>query len=78
MAVIKMTEQDMSDMQTTLDKTFKTNMHLNRYFPNAVYRGTERYGGLSISPLTTRKGCKQVQLLIESMRNGDNRGDMAV
>ena len=43
MAVTTMTEQDMSDMQVTLDKTYKTEMHLNRHFPNAVYRGIKQY-----------------------------------
>ena len=40
MAVTTKTEKDMLAMQTTLDQTFKTKMHLNRNFPNAVYRGT--------------------------------------
>ena len=50
-AVTTMTKQDMSDMQVTLDTTYKTKMHLNRHFPNAIYRGTEQYGELNISPL---------------------------
>ena len=36
MAVTTMTEQDLSDMQVTLEKTYKAKMHLNRNFPNAV------------------------------------------
>ena len=78
MAITTMTTQDMEDMQVVMDRTYKTNMHLNRHFPNAVYRGTERYGGLNISPLSTHQGYKHIQLLIGSMRNGDSGGDLAI
>ena len=78
MAVTTMAEKDLLDMQITLDKTYKTKMHLNRHFPNAVYRGTEQYGRLKISPLTTHQGYKQIKILIDSMRNGDSGGDLAI
>lgn len=74
MAVTTMTAKDMTDMQVVMDRTYKTKMHLNRHFPNEVYRGSERYGGLSIAPLITHQGYKQIQLLIGSLRNGDSGG----
>ena len=76
MVVTTMTAKDLLDMQTTLDK-YKTKMHLNRNFPNAVYRGTERYGGLNISSVITYQGYTQIQLLIGSMRNRDSGEDLA-
>ena len=76
MAVTIITENEFQPMQTLLDKTYKNNMGLNRHFPNAVYRGTPRYGGLAVAPLSTHQGYKQIQLLIGSVRNGDSGGDM--
>ena len=51
-----MTEQDMENIQTTMDKIYKTKMHLNRHYSNAVYRGIERCGEPNISTLTTHQG----------------------
>ena len=44
MAVTTMTAKEMSPMQVIMDKTYKTKMHLNRHFPNEVYRGSENTG----------------------------------
>ena len=56
MAVTTITENEFQPMQTLLDKTYKTNMGLNRHFQNAVYRGTPRYEGLAVAPLSTHQG----------------------
>ena len=53
-------------------------MGMNRHFPNAVYRGMPRYGGLAVAPLSTHQGYKQLQLLVGSVRNGDSGGDMVI
>ena len=45
MAATTMTATEMLAMQVVMDKTYKTKMHLNRHFPNEVYRGSERDRG---------------------------------
>ena len=75
--VTTFTKKDTKQMQTLTDKTYKTQMKLNRNFPQAVYRGTPRYGGLGMVPITTHQAYKQMQLLIGCIRNGDSGGDLA-
>ena len=53
LAVTTFTPKDTKQMQKLADKTYKTQMKLNRNFPQAVYRCTSRYGGLGVIPLTT-------------------------
>ena len=77
LAVTTFTKKDTKQMQTLTDKTYKTQMKLNRNFPQAVYRGTPRYGGLGVVPITTHQAYKQIQLLIGSIKNGDSGGDLA-
>ena len=57
-------------MQTLHGKTYKNNMGLNRHFPNAVYRGTPRYGGLAVAPSPHIKAIRKYNSLLEACGMG--------
>jgi len=50
---------------------------LNRNFPNAVVQGPTQYCGLAQPPFYTIQGSKQLQLIIGTIRNEDDTGDLA-
>ena len=78
MAVNTITLDKLKHMQTLLDKTYKTNMDLNRHFLNVVCRGTTIYEGLSVAPLSIHQGYKHIWLLLGSARNRDSGREMVI
>ena len=67
----------MRKIQRALDVVYRPKIGLNRNFPNAVVQAPSLYCGLSKPPLYTIQGHKQLQLLLGTIRNQDDTGDLA-
>ena len=70
-------EPELRKIQRALDIACRPNIGLNRNFPNAVVQGPTLYCGLAQPLLYTLQGHKQLQLLIGTIRNQDETGDLA-
>ena len=70
------TTQQLKPIQTITDQAYKPKIGLNRNFPTAVLQGPLEYNGLSTTPLITTQGFKHTQLLIGSLRNEDDTGNL--
>ena len=77
LAVATSTERELRKIQRTADVAYWPKIGLNRKFPNAVIHGSLMYCGLSHPPFYFQQGYKQLQLLIGTIRNKDDTGDLA-
>ena len=76
MGVSTFTESDLSPLQWKVYSVFKQKIGLNMNFPSDVSHGPSDYGSLGNISLYTMQGYKQIQLLISSIRNKDEAGEL--
>ena len=69
LATTTMTEKELRDMQTKVDKIYLPRVGLNRHFPLEVLNGPAEYGGLEHKTFYDRQGIAQIKLHIGSIRN---------
>ena len=74
MGTTTFTKQQLKPIQTVIDQAYKPKTRLNKKFPTEVLQGPSEFNGLSTIPLIITQGYKQTQLLIGSLRNGDDTG----
>ena len=76
LAVTTFTKPQLRKIQRTSDVAYRPKIRLNKNFPNVVVQGPPQYCGLTQPPFYIIKGSKQLQLLISTIRNKDDTGDL--
>jgi len=69
-------DEDLKKIQAYANNAYKPKIGLSRKFPIAVLQGSTCYCGLDHPEFYTTRGYKQLQLLVESLRNKDETGDL--
>ena len=71
-----LTKPQLKKLHSIVEQAYLPKGGLNRKFPKAVLREPTEYGRHGDLSLHTRKGHKQLQLMIGHIRNRDEQGDM--
>ena len=74
LAISSLSVSDLKVVQQKLSSRLRNSLHLNRSFPDALFYGAKRYGGLGIVSLSAQQLISKLNLFLRHVRLQDNVG----
>mmetsp|Transcript_19545 Transcript_19545/g.27870 ORF Transcript_19545/g.27870 Transcript_19545/m.27870 type:complete len:130 (+) Transcript_19545:681-1070(+) len=69
-----MSVSDLQLVQQNYSKVIRNSLHLNKSFPDALFYGSKKYGGLGIIPLVVQQCFLKLSLFLHHIRSADDIG----
>ena len=74
LAVTSLSIGDLKAVQQRVSKLIRNSLHLNKSFPDALFYGAKRYGGLGMIPLIVHQCVLKLALFLRHIHAGDTIG----